>query len=216
MEQKSGVSAPRSLKEKQRLEREALLLQAAEEMFMEKGCDETSIDEIAARVGIAKGTVYLHFQSKEDLIIAIFLREIQQFTRKVDEIVHTRASAFSRLEAILNYTYNKIFVKKMLFLFNMLNHNATTRQWKEHKETLQASWNTLATTVSEILEQGKAAGEFVGDIPTSVMLNAFFSLLSPRSYERLIIEEKVAANELADYLGRIYFKGITSVQGETR
>ena len=53
------VTAPRSLKEKQRQEREALILQAAEEVLMEKGYHETSIDEIAARVGIAKGTVYL-------------------------------------------------------------------------------------------------------------------------------------------------------------
>ena len=47
------VTAPRSLKEKQRQEREALILQAAEEVLMEKGYYETSIDEIAARVGIA-------------------------------------------------------------------------------------------------------------------------------------------------------------------
>ncbi len=66
------VTAPRSLKEKQRQEREALILQAAEEVLMEKGYHETSIDEIAARVGIAKGTVYLHFPSKEDLVIGLF------------------------------------------------------------------------------------------------------------------------------------------------
>ena len=47
------VTAPRSLKEKQRQEREELILQAAEEVLAEKGYYETSIDEIAARVGIA-------------------------------------------------------------------------------------------------------------------------------------------------------------------
>ncbi|HEX6109636.1 MAG TPA: helix-turn-helix domain-containing protein, partial [Ktedonobacteraceae bacterium] len=78
------VTAPRSLKEKQRGEREALILQVAEEVLMEKGYYETSIDEIAARVGIAKGTVYLHFPSKEDLVIAIFERDMQQLLQYID------------------------------------------------------------------------------------------------------------------------------------
>ena len=71
------VTAPRSLKEKQRQEREELILQAAEEVLAEKGYYETSVDEIAARVGIAKGTVYLHFPGKEDLVIAILERNAQ-------------------------------------------------------------------------------------------------------------------------------------------
>ncbi|TMC17177.1 MAG: helix-turn-helix transcriptional regulator, partial [Chloroflexi bacterium] len=50
-----------SLKEKQRREREELIIQAAEEVLQEKGYYETSMDEIAARVGIAKGTIYTHF-----------------------------------------------------------------------------------------------------------------------------------------------------------
>ena len=78
------TTAPRSLKEKQRQEREALILQAAEEVLMERGYHETSIDEIAARVGIAKGTVYLHFPSKEDLVVAIFERDMQQLLQYID------------------------------------------------------------------------------------------------------------------------------------
>ncbi len=66
MEQPKAKTAPLSLKERQRREREELILQVAEEVLLEKGYYEASIDEIAARVGIAKGTVYLHFASKED------------------------------------------------------------------------------------------------------------------------------------------------------
>ena len=78
------LTAPRSLKEKQRQEREALILQAAEEVLTEKGYYETSIDEIAARVGIAKGTVYLHFPSKEDLVVAIFERDMHKLVELVE------------------------------------------------------------------------------------------------------------------------------------
>ncbi len=80
----------RSLKERQRQERAALILQAAEEVLAEKGYHETSMDEIAARVGVAKGTVYLHFPSKEDLVFALFEQELvtwcQQLPKTIDNL----------------------------------------------------------------------------------------------------------------------------------
>ena len=71
MKEKEGLEmsiadGPRSLKDRQREERERLILEAAEELLAEKGYHEMSIDEIAARVGVSKGTVYLHFSSKEE------------------------------------------------------------------------------------------------------------------------------------------------------
>ena len=53
-----------------------------------------------------------------------------------------------------------------------------------------------------------AAGEFDAALPTTIMVSAFFSLLSPRSFERLVVEGQMSAEEVASDLGRIYFKGI--------
>src|SRR5438552_4448101 len=97
------TTAPRTLKEKQRQEREALILQVAEDVLMEKGYHETSIDEIAARVGIAKGTVYLHFASKEDLVVALFQRDTQKFLQVVEEVIASVQTARAKMEAILQF-----------------------------------------------------------------------------------------------------------------
>ena len=77
------------LKERQRQEREQLILQAAEQLMIERGYHETSIDDIAARVGISKGTVYLHFASKEDLVIALVERGMRQLIAALDGILST-------------------------------------------------------------------------------------------------------------------------------
>src|SRR5258708_23222416 len=70
------VTAPRSWKEKQRQEREVLILQVAEEVLMEKGYYETSIEEIAARDGISQGPVYLHFPNKTVMVYTLFSRTL--------------------------------------------------------------------------------------------------------------------------------------------
>jgi len=61
-----------------------------------------------------------------------------------------------------------------------------------------------------IREEGKATGEFDQAIPTSVMLNAFFCLQSPRTYEALVVGEQMSPEELVKHLGEIYFKGIAA------
>lgn len=211
MEQTDVGTAPRSLKEKQRRERETLILQMAEAVLMEKGYYETSIDEIASRVGIAKGTVYLHFPSKEDLVVAILKRDIQHLLEKIDEAACAEATIHDKVEAILRCVYGKLFIKQMQLLYGVYNSTEAKRHWKEHGETLGELWGQLAAKMSSLLEQGKAAGEFDASIPTSIMLSAFFSLLSPKSYERLMMDGEIAGDELATYLGRIYFKGITNI-----
>ncbi len=185
-----------------------MILQAAEEVLTEKGYYETSIDEIAARVGIAKGTVYLHFPSKEDLVVAIFMRDMQLLIENVTEIVIQEQSASEKMRAILHCIYGKVYAKRMRLLFRMTNNVESLHQWKEHGKKLVGVWEKLGQMISDVLEQGKASGEFTNEVPTQVMLSTFFCLLSPRSYERLVLEGKMEVDELAAYLEHMYFKGI--------
>ena len=207
---------PRSLKEKQRQEREALILQVAEEVLMEKGYHETSMDEIAARVGIAKGTFYLHFPGKEDLVVAIFARDMQQFLQAVEEAIEGTAAseltARAKLEAVLHFMYGGLFSKRTELLYRMYNNVDLRGLLLEKGTCIRDMWEHLATRITALLEEGKTAGEFDTAIPTNVMLSAFFSLLSPRNYERLIAGERMSSDELVMHLAGIYFKGIAATK----
>ena len=203
----------RSLKEKQRQERENLILQVAEEVFLEKGYHDTSMEEIAARVGVAKGTVYLHFPGKEDLVIAIFARDVQTFTQAVDDAIasHSGLTARAKLDAILHFMYSGFYSKHAQLLYSIINTTDLRRIFIKKKEgCLRDLWDHLAERITVVLEEGKASGEFDRSIPTSVMLSAFFSLQSPRSYERLVVGEHMSPDTLVKYLGQIYFKGVSA------
>ncbi len=204
------VTAPRSLKEKQRGEREALILQVAEEVLMEKGYYETSIDEIATRVGIAKGTVYLHFPSKEDLVIAIFERDMQQLLQYIDSTMSSALTARGKLEAIFDLMHGGIISKRMQLLYSISNGAGLRHLLVEKKGCLREIWDQLSARLNSLLEEGKAAGEFDSSLPTMVMLSAYYSLLSPKNYDRLMAEGQMSGEEVAKNLKRIYFKGISA------
>ena len=212
------VTAPRSLKEKQRREREELILLAAEDVLAEKGYYETSVDEIAARVGIAKGTVYLHFPGKEDLVIAILQRNARAVVALVEAAVAAARSNREKLEAALEVVYGAFFDPRkgqlMQLPYAVMNSPELRRMFVEKKGCLKEEWGRLTALITSILEYGKVEGEFDTTMPTSVMESAFFSLMSPRSFERITAENQMPVDEFAKHLARFYFKGIAKVQGE--
>jgi TetR/AcrR family transcriptional regulator, fatty acid metabolism regulator protein len=107
-----------SLKEKQRQEREELILEAVEEVFMEKGYYEASMDEIAARVGIAKGTVYLHFPSKEELVVAIFQRDMEKLRQLIKTTIASSLTPRAKAEIILEQLWKPVHSSYASVLFD--------------------------------------------------------------------------------------------------
>jgi TetR/AcrR family transcriptional regulator, fatty acid metabolism regulator protein len=208
------VTFPRTLKEKQRQEREALILQAAEAVLLEKGYHDMSIDEIAARVGIAKGTVYLHFASKEDLVLALIERDMQKLLDIVEHNVAQETTPHGKLEAIFQTIYSAFFDRNMRVPYIMSNSDELHHIFEEKKQWKRDKWERVQLLIRTLLEEGKKDGAFDPNLPTSVMLSAFFSLLSQRSYERLVVEEQRKPDDVVQCLKGLYFKSIAATKGE--
>jgi TetR/AcrR family fatty acid metabolism transcriptional regulator len=133
---------------------------------------------------------------------------MQNIMDLVEETISTNTSAYARMEAILQLLYGGIFSKRMQLLYSLSNNTALRHTFMEKKTCMRDLWDQLSARVAALLEEGKAAGEFDVALPTTIMVSAFFSLLSPRSFERLMVEGQMSAEEVASDLGRIYFKGI--------
>lgn len=212
----SSTVAGQSLKERQRQERESLILQAAEELLIEKGYHETSIDDIAARVGISKGTVYLHFQSKEELIFALFERNHRQFQQAMETQVTVGGDPHATLESLLTYLYSGFNGKHFQMLRAIFMQSPELRsRFAERKGAHHEGWAELADRVNAVLEAGKRSGEFDASIPTSVMVAMYMNLLNPMSYARLTEQEHIESAEIVKHICHFFFKGIAAAPTAT-
>ena len=78
----------------------AFILQTAAEVFSERGYAETTLSELIARSGMAKGAFYFHFRSKEDLALAVLEEKQHQWQEFVRARVLAQDRAIEQLRAL--------------------------------------------------------------------------------------------------------------------
>src|SRR5260370_36647691 len=92
-----------------------------------------------------------------------------------------------------------IISKRIQLLYSISNGGGLRHLLVEKKGCLREIWDQLSARLNSLLEEGKAAGEFDSSLPTMVMLSAFYSLLSPKNYDRLMPVWQMSGVEVAEY-----------------
>lgn len=197
-----------SLKERQRQERERLILRAAADLVLEKGYHDTAIDDIAARVGISKGTVYLHFASKEELVLALIERGMREFRDALDAILSGPGTRQEKLRAIIRHICGSMAGQRYQLFSVLTQEPELFSRFTERREAKAKPLDESRARIGALLDEGKAAGEFDATLPTSVVLSVLGSLMTVQTYHRLVVREQMPLDDLADDLSRFFFKGI--------
>jgi TetR/AcrR family transcriptional regulator of autoinduction and epiphytic fitness len=91
-----------SLKEQQQRLREDVILQAVNSLLAEKGYDLMTVDEVAAMVGIAKASLYKHFESKEKLAAAAMVRLLDR-TQEIIDAQPESAAPLDKLKSVVRW-----------------------------------------------------------------------------------------------------------------
>jgi TetR/AcrR family fatty acid metabolism transcriptional regulator len=198
-----------SLKERQRQERVELILKEAQVVLAEKGYHEMSMDEIAARVGIAKGTIYLHFPSKEDLVIALVKQTLTNYVEAVEQCAALPLSSRERLELILQQAFGAERQKQIQLFMTVFSSGNFRKETIDKEVSMPDFISRLGKAIRITLEEGKANGEFRQDISTEVMVTTFVALTSQPRFNRYWEEDLLSPEELARAIGQIFFQGIS-------
>ena len=102
--------------------RMAEILDTAEEMFYAKGYHETQISDIVKKIGVAQGTFYYYFKSKEEILEALINRQVKQISFELEKLTaDTSLDPLRKMERFFETILNTIRYKDGLlfeFLYN--------------------------------------------------------------------------------------------------
>lgn len=197
-----------NMKEKLRQRRTELILETAEEILTRKGYHSTSVDEIAAQAGVAKGTLYQHFPTKEDLFFALIEQSLTQFEQLVQQVAASPSDARQKLERVFYYVYGEQPGKHGQLLRLLRNNEELSLRLQMKKAQSGERLNEAIDQLRTILEEGKAQGLFDPAIATELMLHLFLHLLSLSGQEQLFGQEKETPEEVIAQLKHLFFQGI--------
>ena len=146
-------------------ERRNEILDAADELFGRKGFDGTSTNDILEKVGIARGTLYYHFKSKEDILDALIQRyEDQMYSAAAAAAKYGSLPVTERLIRVvlaMNVSQNggKALVEQMHKPQNALMH----------QKTQQLTLTRLTPVLTGLIEEGIREGLFSTPYPAECM-----------------------------------------------
>jgi AcrR family transcriptional regulator len=122
-----------------RREREAQLLDIAEEVFAEKGFQETTVDEIAARAGVTKPVIYDHFGSKHALLVASMTRAREELRDHTVTAVREE-HADGDPEALVRTTIRSFFtfIEEHKAAFRLIQQESAVAAFTESMEEIRA------------------------------------------------------------------------------
>lgn len=150
---------------KEAQERRNEILDAAERLFCTKGFDNTSTNDILNEVGIARGTLYYHFKSKEDILDAMIERLTGQIMRKAAVIAEDKSlSVLDRLVRSIMALHVDNDLGHMLMEQVHRPQNALLHQ-KMQSRMLKA----VNPMITEVIRDGIAQGIFQTDYPEGLV-----------------------------------------------
>lgn len=202
------ISEPLTLRERQRAEREALILEEAERLLGEHGYHDLIMDQLAERVGIAKGTIYLHFPKKEDLVATIIEHGLDRMTEEITALAsQSERPAGERLREVMA----RLQAGGTGWMTLMTGEGAQALRAALHKRAgLEQRMPRFLGALITLIDQGKESGEFDPQIASPVAAMTLLSCVKT-SYMRDRLEGfGLGDEEAAASVVRLFFHGLAA------
>lgn len=179
------------------------IFETSMKLFAEKGYEATSIEEITSVVGVAKGTLYYHFSSKEEIFNYLVLEGMKLLQNSIVIKTSRMDSSVDKLKAIILiqikilYKYEKFITFLLSQIWGMENRNSVFRGYVFE----------YIREVEKIFEEGMEKGQIPqGD--SRVIASSIFGMICSSMIYKMKSEEEIDINKMYEGFVKYILKGI--------
>ena|ERR1051326_6762703 len=188
------------------------LLEAALHIFAERGYANTKLEDVAAKVGVTKGTIYHYFSTKEELLLRAIEQHHDRAFKPLEEVLHEKRGPVSAtIRRFLRRAFGHMDPSRVSVLTLLVQGVAREVphvyfRWLETGPV--RGWKILA----ELIEQGKETGEFRIDADSEVAARITISgLILQFAWQRFTEsapEVSIDADQLIDSAADLLLQGL--------
>ncbi len=163
--------APRATRTGDKRER---ILDAAVRVFAKKGFHATRVSEVAKAAGVADGTIYLYFKSKDQLLVSLFEDRVERLLTFLHTELPATAGASEKLRRIIELQLGLLEGERDLAEVITVILRQSTKLMKEYAAP---KFTAYLDAIARVVADGQASGELRGDVSPHLAARAIFGAL---------------------------------------
>ena len=179
------------------------IFKTAIKLFAEKGFDNAGIEEITAVSGVAKGSLYYHFETKEEIFDTLLDSGFKLLSNSIEIKFRHRETAEDKLKAIIQILM-KVVVLYEEFMSVVISNSLVEN---ERGQKCQKAVDDLCIQIADVLKEGMEKGEFKKHNPEMLAYLIFGSAYSTALY-RISKNKELESNDIYDEYVEIIFQGL--------
>ena len=184
--------------------REAIL-RAAIQVFAHNGYFNSKVADIASEAGVADGTVYLYFKSKEEILHSIFDRSVDEAVAEARKQLATISDARDKLRQIAFLHLERLGADRDLAVVFQVELRGSTKFMEEFSAAGFAEYLEL---IRSTFEEGQHTGVFRADLNAKVVAKILFGALDEMATNWILSKRRYKLAPMADQVLDIFLNGV--------
>ncbi len=150
------------------------ILRAAVTVFAKSGFEGARVSEVAKGAGVADGTIYLYFKSKDELLVSLFEDRVERLLAYMQEELPKLDGAPARLRAIIALQLGLLEGERELAEVITIILRQSSRLMKEYAAP---KFMAYLDAIARVVAEGQKAGDFRNDVQPHLVARATFGAL---------------------------------------
>src|SRR5229473_8243777 len=182
------------------------ILRAATRVFARNGYFNSKVADIARAAGVADGTVYLYFKSKEEILHSIFDQNMAEALAADRKLIGKLRDPREKLRRIAALHLERLGADRDLAVVFQVELRGSTKFMEEFSAAGFAEYLGL---IRATIEEGQRAGVFRSDLNAKVTAKILFGALDEMATNWILSQRAYKLAPMADLVLDIFFKGVS-------
>ena len=204
---RSARSLPASLRAAAAGDKREAILRAATKVFARNGYFNSKVADVARVAGVADGTVYLYFKSKEEILRSIFEHNTTEAVAAGREELAKIKDPREKLRRIARQHLERLGADRDLAVVFQVELRGTTKFMEEFSAAGLAEYLGL---IREVFEEGQRAGVFRRELKAKLAAKVLFGALDEMATNWILSKRRYALDADADAIVDLFVDGVTA------
>lgn len=183
------------------------IIEAAVRVFARRGYYNSRVSDIAREAGIAAGTIYLYFKTKDDILVTLFRDKMAEFVGALRKAIAGEPDAASKIRRLVSLHF--AMLEENPDLAEVVQVELRQGQ-KFFRGASSQEIGAYFALIGSVLEEGVAQGRFRSDLPLKVATKMLFGAMDQVATSWVLGKRGYQLVDTADAVAEIFLQGVAA------